>query len=229
LTHAELFNWITDDESIGTASLSSFSAAQSHMNSALEPWQGALYFSSALYMQSQTSTGNIVGKSIRNPLALGTVLRLIRFLGNDFKDQWLSDFLALTQANRKCVSVLAALPEWQPCLFSILSETLELANGRRSFDAEKNESSTDPVVLKRLDICLHLYSVLLGHLVRSGGDRVSHSLGVVPNKLAWKYDGGSMMLSCRDLGSSRKCRAMCCALCAARHHGGRLRSVYFEI
>jgi hypothetical protein len=177
LTHAELFTWITDDESTGTASLSSFSAVQSHMNALLERWQGALDFSSALYRPSQTSTSVVVGKSIRNPLALGTVLRLIRFLGDDFKDIWLSDFLALTQANRKCVSVLAALPEWQPCLFSILSETLELANGRRSFDDEKNESSTDPVVLKRLDICLHLYSILLGHLVRSGGDRVSHSWG----------------------------------------------------
>lgn len=130
-------------------------------------------------------SGKFAGKSLRNPLALGTVLRLLRFLDSDLKDQWLSDLLALTSSNRKCVSMLASLPEWQPCLFSLISETLEMVKTSHATPSDPvNEVETatwteydarvSECVPKRLDLCLHLYSTLLGHLLRSGGDRVSH-------------------------------------------------------
>lgn len=126
------------------------------------------------------------GKLLRNPLAIGTILRLLRFLDNDRKDQWLLVLLHLTKSSRKCVSLLASLTEWQPCLFQLISETLELIwssnDSSASPDVVSKEAGSDGVVHKtserslstekRLDLCLQLYSTLLGHLLRSGGDRV---------------------------------------------------------
>jgi hypothetical protein len=122
------------------------------------------------------------GKLLRNPLAVGTILRLLRFLDNDRKDQWLLVLLRLTKSSRKCVSMLASLAEWQPCLFHLISETLELltvisSNGNSETGVDHNVRKTVECIFsteKRLDLCLQLYSTLLGHLVRTGGDRVSH-------------------------------------------------------
>jgi hypothetical protein len=184
LTHDALLSWITDDEGVASPSLASVDFLRSRMNVTLRSNQPILCFNMEWAKSALAEAGNFVGKSLRNPLALGTVLRLLRFLDKDLKEQWLSDLLALTKSNRKCVSMLASLPEWQPCLFSLISETLEVVSARRLSTSEKSigveKSAVEVVdeqdfdsVLKRLDLCLHLYSTLLGHLLRSGGDRVS--------------------------------------------------------
>ena len=137
---------------------------------------------------------SFVGTTLRNPLAIGTVLRLLRFLENDLKDQLLSDLLALTKSNRKCVSVLASLTEWQPSLFPLISDTLELVSSHAANSlgeaesefpgddkndlltlSEQNKLSSPASLHRRLDLCLELYSTLLGYLVREGGDTVSHA------------------------------------------------------
>jgi hypothetical protein len=128
---------------------------------------------------------NYSGKLLCNPLAIGTVLRLLRFLHHDRKDQWLSILLNLTKSSRKCVSTLASLPEWQPCIFHLISECLDLVRSSDFSSGKYLNSSTElaelgsnsitepPLVSqKRLDLCLKLYATLLGHLFRSGGDKV---------------------------------------------------------
>ena len=143
-----------------------------------------LYFDAKWAEAAFTESGNFVGKPLRNPLAIGIVLRLLRFLENDLKDQWLNDLLALTKSNRKCINTLASLSEWQTCLFPLISETLELVSSHpltdstedkkniQNFDAKEYPMSLEGLH-KRLDLCLHLYSSLLGHLLRTGGDGVS--------------------------------------------------------
>jgi len=186
MTHIALLSWITDDEGSASASMASLDNLKSHMIADLGAQSAVLYFSTEWAESALADTGNSVGKSLRNPLAIGTVLRLLRFLENDLKDRWLGNFLALTKANRKCVNVLASLSEWQTCLFPLISETLELVSSHPSTAGDGKAAdflSPDgyPVSLdalhKRLDLCLHLYSSLLGHLLRSGGDRVGTDVG----------------------------------------------------
>jgi hypothetical protein len=115
-----------------------------------------------------------VGRTLNNPLAIGTALRLIRFLENELKDKLLIDLTFLAKSNRKCISVLANIPEWQTCLFPLISETLELVSADRSStlaEAEGNQDRTASI-LKRLDLCLDLYSSLLGYLLREGSEKV---------------------------------------------------------
>lgn len=180
-----------------------------------------LCFNSEWAKSALAESGNFVGKSLRNPLAIGTVLRLLRFLDNDLKDQWLSDLLTLTKSNRKCVSMLASLPEWQPCLFSLISETLELVSSRRpntsgqsngvenapGAEGDENGSAS---VLKRLDLCLHLHSTLLGHLFRSGGERVSHIISVYIVKPSFRQRKLTYSFVVVPGGSRKGCRASTC-------------------
>jgi hypothetical protein len=129
-------------------------------------------------------------KSLCNPMTLSTLLRLLRFLDSDVKDQWLSDILMLIESNRKNVALLASLPDWQPALFPLLSETVEslcakednhltqqniqdLDNTAKEDGTECNDNKRNDIVEQRLDRCIILYSTLLGHSFREGGDQVS--------------------------------------------------------
>lgn len=149
------------------------------MNSSWEGRPPALSFDYSWYNSIICEESNYSGKLLYNPLAIGTVLRLLRFLGDDRKDKWLSIFLNLTKSSRKCVSTLASLPEWQPCLFQLISESLEMVGSCKlslvtdTSDDTFNDSAEQVKSQKRLDLYLQLYSTLLGHLFRSGGDKVS--------------------------------------------------------
>ena len=181
-THIALLSWITDDEGPTESLLASLDSLKTHMMVDLGVQNAILYFRLEWAEAALAETGTFVGKPLRNTLAIGTVLRLLRFLENDLKDRWLDDLLALTKSNRKCVHVLASLSEWQNCLFPLISETLELVSSHPTADGNHDAidllaSDAYPMSLealhKRLDLCLHLYSSLLGHLLRSGGDQVS--------------------------------------------------------
>jgi len=182
MTHVALLSWITGDEVLSATSLASLEFLKPHMISYLGRKEAVLYFNTEWAEAALAETGKCVGKPLRNPLAIGTVLRLLRFLENDLKDRWLNDLLSLMKANRKCVNVLASLSEWQTCLFPLLSETLELVSSHPTtsgdgtaidlLDPKEYPMSLD-ALHKRLDLCLQLYSSLLGHLLRSGGDHVS--------------------------------------------------------
>jgi hypothetical protein len=185
LTHAALLDWIRDKDEAESSSASSLDLLRANLVVPFGKRQPGSTFAEKWASSSIQRSGDFFGKSLRNPLAIGTVLRLLRFLENDQQDQWMSDFLAMTRTNRKCVSVLASIPEWQPCLFSLISETLEHVNARRqSIDESNNQderqsgqdllffSETTLQLRKHLDLSLKLYSTLLGHLFREGGDQV---------------------------------------------------------
>lgn len=138
--------------------------------------------------------------ALRNPLAISMILRVLRFLDNSVKDQWLQDLLLFSESNRKCVALLASLPDWQACLFLLISETVEnVVSSRKdpkSFDenaglANSQSPQIESAILDasfgadllhtRLDRCLKLYSTLLGHLVREGGEHVSFIVECLSN------------------------------------------------
>jgi PH domain associated with Beige/BEACH/Domain of unknown function (DUF4704) len=119
-------------------------------------------------------SGDIVGRSIQNKLMTGTVLRLLRYLEPETREQWLSEIITLTKASRKSISLLSALPEWQPCLFHLVSDTIERLSATTPVQNQETELSNDDERSKRchrLDLCLQLYAALLGHLLREGGEK----------------------------------------------------------
>lgn len=185
-TRIALLDWITNSEGQTSSALASREVLKSHMIVQQGRNGQVLFFNAKWAEATFTESGNFVGKPLRNPLAIGTVLRLLRFLDNELKDRWLNDLLALTKSNRKCINTLASLSEWQTCLFPLISETLELVSSHpltTSTDDKKNIDANEyPMSLeglhKRLDLCLHLYSSLLGHLLRAGGDGVSETPGL---------------------------------------------------
>lgn len=130
------------------------------------------FFDLAWARLSLSSVGNLAGKTLKNIGATGTVLRLLRFLDEPQKDMWLDNFLLITKSNRKSTGFLCSLPEWQSCIFAMVSETLEQASSRKrkGFDTTADILSTS--LCRRLDLCIVLYSRLLGHMIRVGGDQV---------------------------------------------------------
>jgi hypothetical protein len=149
------------------------------MNSTWEARSRTLSFNSNWYRSTVREETNYSGKLLYNPLAIGTVFRLLRFLNDEHTDKWLSIFLNLTKSSRKCIATLASLPEWQPCLFHLISESLDSV--RLYHDSVDASTSTADILCtseapaasqRRLDSYLQLYSTLLGHLLRSGGDKV---------------------------------------------------------
>lgn len=188
-THVALLDWITDDEGSAASSLSSRKYLTANMVHLLNG-QTTFSFDSDWIASRLKDTGSLAAKVLRNPLAISTIFRLLRFLEAEQRDLWLKNILELSKSNRKCVALLAGLPEWQHSLFSFLSETLEQVSARRRkvlcltpdkigdsgevLDVEEEESSqreSAESLHQRLDQSLNLYAVLLGYLLRSGGDQ----------------------------------------------------------
>ena len=187
-TRASLLCWISDDNGVLLASVSSLSYLESNVIAESVNHQPACVFNLEWGCRLLAETGKVVGRALSNSLALGTVLRLQRFLDGDVQSEWISDILIMTKASRKSVEILALLPDWQPCLFFLLSDSLEALSTafRRShyiLEAPSKEISTNnhhvdgiaesASIAKRVDLCLELYSTLLGYLLREGGDKVS--------------------------------------------------------
>ena len=146
------------------------------MNTSFGKEQQSLYYSCRRFKTILTEENNYSGKLLCNPLAIGTIFRLLRFLNDDRKDKWVSILLSLTKSSRKCVSTLVLLPEWQPCLFHLISDSLELIRSSKvSSDTSVMASETLATSQNRLNLYLQFYSTLLGHLFRSGGDKVSQA------------------------------------------------------
>ena len=62
---------------------------------------------------------------IRNDFAISTFLRLLRFLPSATKERWLFDILTLIRVNPALTKAILKNKDWQPCLFHLLSETIE--------------------------------------------------------------------------------------------------------
>lgn len=130
------------------------------------------------------------GRSVRDGLGISTVMRLLRYLAGDFKDKFLATILQLAKNDRASVQILASLPDWQPCLFHLISEALEKIDSSRtsattdmtSLDgtaANDIEAASPSLMLEgtlgteaRPDLYLELYAIFLGHCIREGGERV---------------------------------------------------------
>jgi hypothetical protein len=172
MTHRALLAWITDDDIGVSKSLESREYVAEHLTRHVFGVD-VPFFDVEWVRWSLTDLGNLAGKTMRNAAATGTVLRLLRFLDDPQKDMWLDNFLLLTKSNRKSIGFMSSLPEWQNCIFAMVSETLEQASARKrkGFDSASDELSHE--LCKRLDHCITLYSRLLGHMIRVGGDQVS--------------------------------------------------------
>jgi hypothetical protein len=172
MTHRSLLAWITNDEIGVSKSLESREYVAGHLTRHVFGVQ-VPFFDVDWARSSLTDIGNLAGKTMLNGAATGTVLRLFRFLDDPQKDMWLDNLLLLTKANRKSIGLLSSLPEWQSCIFAMVSETLEQASSRKrkGFDSGADEISNE--LCKRLDQCILLYSRLLGYMIRVGGDQVS--------------------------------------------------------
>ncbi|CAB9514210.1 Lipopolysaccharide-responsive and beige-like anchor protein [Seminavis robusta] len=150
-------------------------------------------FTSLLVEQSSFST---TGRSLRDGLGISTVVRLLQYLSSEMKDRLLAEFLKASNQDIASVATLSALPDWQPCIFLLISETLEKLSASRQKEGGGDEcypNDIDPVtehetaatshiiensatVEQRLDLCLDLYASLLGHSVREGGDKALHAV-----------------------------------------------------
>jgi hypothetical protein len=188
-TQSALLSWIVDDG--GSSSLASLDYVRSHAITKTATRQPGWRLNMEWVDKVLVESSSIVGRSLRNPLALAAIVRLIRYLNDDVQDRWLMDLLTLARANRKSMSLLSSVLDWQPCLFHLVSETLEnLRNVCFKSSKERGRAmSDDPNLLaatedhqpsssmlsvgRRLDLCVELFSTLLGHLVRDGGDKVS--------------------------------------------------------
>ena len=182
-THTALLSLISDDNGILPSALSDHTFLKDHVLGPTETQQAGVRLCTEWAEAALAQTGHIAAKSLRNPLAIGTLLRLLRFFEDQQKDKWLDDLLSLCNSNRKCESLLASLPDWQPSLFQLVSDSLELVRAHSASEdgaeqemaepkSEKQSVSRANVEQRRLDVCLVLYSTLLGHLLREGGDKV---------------------------------------------------------
>jgi Domain of unknown function (DUF4704) len=182
-TNSALVYWIGDDGGTVSASLSSLNFVQNHFltkTSALQPgWKLDIDWAVSVLVES----GSIVGRSLRSPLVLAAIMRLLKYLNEDAQDRWLRDLLTLARSNRKSTNLLSSLPDWQPCLFHLVSETLEslsstsIKHPEGELESSKESLFSTPSMSalpdgRRLELCIELYSALLGHLVREGGDKV---------------------------------------------------------
>jgi hypothetical protein len=118
-----------------------------------------------------------------NTLGIITLLRLLRFLPKDYSEKWLSDLINLARTNQSCAATLACSPNWQPSLFQLLSESIEKissapvpSDGNLANDVSRNESNPRQMkegeTLKRFELCLEFYALLLARRIRTGGEKV---------------------------------------------------------
>jgi Domain of unknown function (DUF4704) len=210
-TNSALIYWIGDDGGTVSATLSSIDFVQNHFltkTSAMQPgWKLDIDWAVSVL----TESGSIVGRSLRGSLVLSAIIRLLKYLNVDAQDRWLRDLFTLAQSNRKSMNLLSSLSDWQPCLFHLVSETLEslritaLKHPEGELEASKESMSSTPAmsleaVGRRLELCLDLYASLLGHLVRDGGDKVG-----IPSD-SWKPQ---IVTKSHQLSVSGCCRTGC--------------------
>jgi len=137
---------------------------------------------------------SVSGKKLRQGPALNIVLRLIRFLSDEWKEKWLLDLLDLISTCPGNLAVLVACSEWQPSLFHLISDSVEdiastsetnrLAVSTNAIDfpsetgspSECHSSVERAHVETRFDLSLKLYSCLLGYCFRHGGEKALHCI-----------------------------------------------------
>lgn len=82
----------------------------------------------------------VAGRRLRHTTAINLVLRLLRFLPNNWKEKWLLDFVTLTHTCPANIQALVNDPDWQPSLFHVISDCLEEINAKHG--SQKVQSAT---------------------------------------------------------------------------------------
>lgn len=196
-THSSLLYLAVDDVGVSSSSLTSMDFLLDKFIVPDDVLPGGFRINNDYTQSLLEDTSVTPGRTVREGLGISTVIRLLRYLSSDFKDQLLADILKLAKNDRSSVKILSSLPDWQPCLFHLISETIEsFDSGRaksssndlyslearsRRLDASNETEGTFPsgtldsalTVEQRLDLCLDIYATLLGNCIREGGDRVS--------------------------------------------------------
>ena len=139
---------------------------------------------------------SVSGKKLRQGPALNTILRLIRFLPEEWKERWLLDLVDFISSFPANLGLLVACSEWQPSLFHLISEAVEeivMKYEAKPLSPESEcqgeiipsdlESSTHRNltgergrVKARFDLSLKLYTALLGYCFRQGGEKSLHAI-----------------------------------------------------
>ncbi|GKY94790.1 hypothetical protein MPSEU_000444200 [Mayamaea pseudoterrestris] len=186
-TRSALLCWINNDTG---QKLSSLPLLQSSLISECDDQPSGYYFNMPRCDDFISETGSVIGGILSDPLALTVVMRLLRFLDGNSQELWISDILAMARASRRSMAMLSTLSDWQPILFVLIADGLEtILSSLETESSDKNEIS-DSVsefvkgsthykkqdvdstsVFRRVDLCLDLYSCLLGFLFREGGDK----------------------------------------------------------
>jgi len=144
LSHAALVDLLVDDGQ-DFVKLSKFSFSLADVVTSDPILLGGFRFNDEWAKLPTTPVGIDSSQNMRNIFAVGTILRLLRFLPNRMKERWLFDLLALIRVSPN--SVLSILPskDWQPCLFHLLSESVEEINKHhRTSMKETNEIVNSP-------------------------------------------------------------------------------------
>ncbi len=177
-THIALLHMSTDDDDLQAALSTEPGIFKDNLIAPIRGPQSGYFLCLNWARQLFTEKGELVIKSLINPLATGLILRLLRFLTEDQKDEWIRDIFSLSNASRKNVALLASLPDWEPSMFHLISDTMESVrrSSSRREQVEKTSNSVNRFV-ERLDVVLDIYSALLGHLLRVGIEKVSYYMG----------------------------------------------------
>jgi hypothetical protein len=94
-------------------------------------------------------------------------------------EKWLVDLERQVSRTQSVVDMLSSTADWQACLFQLTSELLEnlVCGTRKAMDetglkAVGEETPNDAETLvRRLDLALDLYALLLANLFRHGGEK----------------------------------------------------------
>lgn len=190
-TYAALIYLVVDDVGTPSSSLSSLGFLLDKFIVQDDVLFGGYRISMEHTQSLLEETSITIGRSVRDGLGISTVMRLLRYLSSEFKDQLLGDLQKLASSDRASVRILSSLSDWQPCLFHLISETIEkfdaarsngTKNGSNTLDTNKDGSAAKTIfestetIERRLDLCIDLYATLLGHGVREGGDKVSNKI-----------------------------------------------------
>jgi hypothetical protein len=139
---------------------------------------------------------SVSGKALRQGQTLNIVLRLIRYLSDEWKEKWLLDLVDLITTCSSNLSVLVGCPEWQPSLFKLISDAVEeiasefepkslsaqsnsaeeIASKEARTSSQNDHSEGSMRVQARFDLSLKLYTGLLAYCFRQGGEKALHAV-----------------------------------------------------
>lgn len=186
-TRASLLFWMTHKPDLNLSSVAGLDTLRKSFVVEDHGFRISLHFAESCFSES----GKANGRLLQHPQAVGTVLRVLRYVDDTSKDIWIADLLHFATSSRSSVSLFASVVDWSVSLFHLLSDTLEACNSaHRAHMKQKDPGAEQPISIRsktdvcvsneevllldrRLDRLLDLFAMILGHTMREGGDKVS--------------------------------------------------------